>query len=108
MNDEAFRVVFLRPIYETPVRPISSLIDAGETAWKMYTLAEAGGSVMGDILDHVMDAPNVEMPAPPPLPRFLPVTLSTLTFTPIMDLLTPSPQKSSHGSRSTTRSNATG
>ena len=46
LDDEAFRVVVSQPMDETPVRPLSPL-------------AEAGGSVVGAVLDHVMDACTV-------------------------------------------------
>ena len=74
----------LDPMAETPVRPISPL-------------TEAGGSVVGDILDHVMDESTVEMPPPPPLPRLLPlpqnlpVTLPPPPLPPIPDLRNPLP-----------------
>ena len=55
LNDEAFRRVVAKPMSETPGRPISPL-------------TEASGSVVGAILAYVMDASNVEMPPPPPLP----------------------------------------
>ena len=55
LNDEAFRVVVAQPMDEMPGHPLS-------------TLTEAGGSVVGDILAHVVDASTVEMPPPPPLP----------------------------------------
>ena len=60
LNDEAFRVVVAHTMAETPVRPL-------------YPLTEAGGSVIGGILSHVIDASTVEMPPPPPLPPFLPL-----------------------------------
>ena len=47
-------------MFETPGRPLSPL-------------TEAGGSVVGGVLAHVMDASTVEMPPPPPLPRLLPL-----------------------------------
>ena len=43
---------------ETPGRPLSPV-------------TEACGSVLGGVLDHVMDASTVEMPPPPPLPILL-------------------------------------
>ena len=55
LNDEAFIVVVSQPMAETSGHPLSSLIEAGELG-------------VGGILYHVMDASNVEMPPPPPLP----------------------------------------
>ena len=55
LNYEAFRVVVAQPMVKMTGRPISSL-------------AEAGGSVVGVFLAHVMDASTVEMPPPLPLP----------------------------------------
>ena len=55
LHDEAFRVVVAQPIYDTFGRPLSPL-------------TEAGGSLVGAVLAHVVDAYTVEMPPPPPLP----------------------------------------
>ena len=55
LNDEAFRVVVAQPMYKTPSRTLSPLV-------------EAGGLVVGSVLDHVVDASTVKMPPPPPLP----------------------------------------
>ena len=55
LNHEAFRVVVAQPMAETPGRPLSPL-------------TEDGGSVVGEVLAHVMDASTVDMPPPPPLP----------------------------------------
>ena len=55
LNDEAFRVVVAQPMEKTPVRMLS-------------TFTDTSGSVVGDVLAYVMDASNVEMPPPPPLP----------------------------------------
>ena len=52
LNDEAFRVVVAQPMAETPARPLSPL-------------AEAGGSMVGGRLAHVMDVYTVNMPPPP-------------------------------------------
>ena len=52
LNDEALRVVVAQSISKTPGRPLS-------------TFTESGGSVVGVIIAHVMDASNVEMPEPP-------------------------------------------
>ena len=55
LNDEEFRVVVAQPMAETPGCLLSPL-------------TEDGGSVVGAVLAHVMDAYTVEMPSPPPLP----------------------------------------
>ena len=55
LNDEALRVVVAQPVTKMTVQPLSPLIDAD-------------GSVVGDVLAYVMDASNVEMNPPPPLP----------------------------------------
>ena len=60
LNDESFRVVVAQPMAETPGHPIS-------------TLTETGGSVVGPVLAHVMDASTVNMPPPPLLPQLLPL-----------------------------------
>ena len=73
-------------------------------------LTEAGGSVVGGILAHVMDASTVEMPPTPPLPRLLPLPqIIPVPLTPpplplISAPSTPSPQRRSPGERPTTRS----
>ena len=46
LNDESFRMVVAQPVSETPVRPL-------------FTLTEPGGSVVGTVLAHVMDAYTV-------------------------------------------------
>ena len=63
---------------------------------------------MGDVLDHMMYAYNVEIPPPPPLPRFLPVPIPLLPLLPIPDPLTTLPPRRSLGVRPTTRSHSTG
>ena len=71
---------------ETPGRPLSPLTDYG-------------GSVVGGVLAHVMDASTVEMPPPPshprllPLSQILPVPLPPLSLTLIPALHTPLPQR---------------
>ena len=76
--------------------------------------AEASGSVVGVVLDHVMDASTVEMPPPPtlprllPLPRFIPVLLPPPPLPPTPDPRTPSPHRSSPGEIPTTRSHSIG
>ena len=54
LNYEAFVVVVAQPMAETPGRLLSPL-------------TEAVGSVMGGVLDHVMDVSTVETNPPPPL-----------------------------------------
>ena len=54
LNNETFRVVVAQPMSETPGRPLSPF-------------TEAGGSVVGGALAHVMDASTLDMPPPPPL-----------------------------------------
>ena len=77
-------------------------------------LTEAGGSVVGVVLAHVMDAYTVEMPPPPPLPRLLPIPQIIPVPLPPPPLLlipaprTPSPQRIPPGERPTTRSHSTG
>ena len=34
----------------------------------LYQFTDADGSVVGGVLDHVMDASTVDIPPPPPLP----------------------------------------
>ena len=88
LNNEAFRVVVAQPMAETPGRPLSPL-------------TEDGGSVVGEVLAHVMDASTVEIPPPPPitqlipLPQILPVPLPPPTLPPIPAPYTPSPQRCS-------------
>ena len=78
-------MVVAQPMSETSGQPLSPL-------------EEADGSVMGDILSHVMDEYTVEVPRTPPIPRFLPLpqfipfTLPPLEFPLIPDPRTPSPQ----------------
>ena len=60
--------------------------------WTLYPLAEAGMSVLGDILAHIMDASTVEMPPHNPLPRFIPVPIPPLPLTYIKSPRTPLPQ----------------
>ena len=55
-NNEALRVVVEQPMAETPGRLFFPLTEAGETARPLYPLLEAGGSVVGSVLAHVMDA----------------------------------------------------
>ena len=83
-NDEAFRVVVAQSMAKTPGRTLSPL-------------TEAGGSVVGAVLAHVVDASNVEIHPPPPLPQFLPVTLPPPPLPPISAPCTPSPHRRSHG-----------
>ena len=52
LNDESFIVGVAHPMAKTTGLPLS-------------TLTEAGGSVVGGVLAHVMDASTVEMPTPP-------------------------------------------
>ena len=95
LNNEAFRVVVAQTMAKTP-------------GWSIYKLTEAGGSVVGDVLAHVMDASTVEMPPPPPLPRVIPVTLPPLTLPTIPAPHTPSPHRCYPGVRPMTRSHSTG
>ena len=101
LNDEAFRVVFAHTMSETTVRPLSPL-------------TEDGGSVVGEVLAHVVDESTVDITPPPPLPRLLPlprilpVTLPIPPLPPIPDLRTPSPHYHSPGERPTIRSHSTG
>ena len=86
---------------KTPGRPLSPL-------------TEAGGSVVGDVLSHVMDAYTVEMPPPPPLPQLLPLPkiLPVPLHPPPLPLLiaprTPLPQRLYPRERPTTSSHSTG
>ena len=95
LNDEAFRVVVTQPMTETPVQTLS-------------TLTEAGGSVMGAAIAHVMDASTVDMPPPPPLPQLSPLTLfirvplTLLPLPPIPDTCNLPPHSRSPGVRTTT------
>ena len=50
-------MVVAQPMAEMSDRPLSPLTDAG-------------GSVVGAVLSHLMDASTAEMPPPPPLPRY--------------------------------------
>ena len=100
LNEEAFRVVVAQPMSETTGRPI-------------YPLTKAGGSVVGGILTHVMDASTVEMPPHPPLPLLLPLhnILPVPLHPPPLLLIpaprTPSPQRCSPGERFTPTSHST-
>ena len=86
MNNEAFKVVVAQPMGETTSRPLS-------------TLTEASVSVVGAVIAHVMDAYTVDMPPPPPLPIFHPLTLflpvppTPLPLPPIMSPHTLLPQR---------------
>ena len=99
LNDEAFREVVAHTMDETPVRPLSPL-------------TEAGGSVVGGVLAHVVDASTVKMPPPHPLPRLLPLHQITPVPLPppplplIPDPRTPSPQHCYPGERPTTKSHS--
>ena len=101
LKDKASRVVVAQSMAEMPGRPLSPL-------------TEAGRSVVGGVLAHVMDASTVEMPSPPPLSRLLPlpqnfpVPLPPPLLPPIPALFTPSPQCRPPGKRPTTRSHSTG
>ena len=55
LNEETFRLVVAHPMDETPGLPLSPL-------------TEAGGSVVGAALSHVMDESTVDISPPPPLP----------------------------------------
>ena len=55
LNDEALRVVVAQSMEKTPGRTL-------------YTMAETGGSMVGPVIAHVIDASTIEMPPPPPLP----------------------------------------
>ena len=96
-NDEAFRVVVAQPMAETPGRMLSPL-------------TEAGGSVVGAVSAHMMDASTVEMPPPPPLPRLLPlpqnlpVNLPPSPLPPILAPRTPLLHRFPPGERPMTRS----
>ena len=85
---------------ETPGRPLSPL-------------TEAGGSVVGGVLSHVVDASTVDMPPPNSLPRlltlpqFIPVTLPAPPLPPIPAPRTPFSHRFSPGERPTTRSQST-
>ena len=78
------------------------------TSCLLYPLTDAGGSVVGPVLSHVMDASTVEMPPPPPLPRFIPVPLNPLPLPPIPALLNSSPHRCYPEERPMNRSNSTG
>ena len=100
-NDEAFRVVVVQPMAETPGRPLSPL-------------TEAGRLVVGSISAHLMDEYTLDMPPPPPLPWLLPLPQNLQLPRPppplprILAPHTPSPQRQSLGEISTTRSHSTG
>ena len=94
LNYESFRVVVAQPMAETPSRPLS-------------TSTEDGGSVVGDLLDHVMDASTVEMSPPPPLPQFISVPLPPTPLPPIPAPRTISPNRFSSVEIPTTRSHST-
>ena len=70
-------------------------------------LTETGGSVVGDIISHVMDESTVDIPPPTPLHQFLPLPLPPPPLPPIPDPHTPSPQRHSPGQIPTTRSHST-
>ena len=55
LNNESFRVVVAQPMDKMPGRTLSPL-------------TEAGGSVVGNGLAHVMDSSTLDMPPPPPIP----------------------------------------
>ena len=69
LTDEAFRVVVAQQNSETPGRPLS-------------LLTGAGGSVVGGVLAHVMDASTAKMPPPHPITRLLPLTQILLVSIP--------------------------
>ena len=77
LNDEALRVVVAQPMDKTP-------------GCTLYLLEEAGVSVVGGVLSHVMDESTVEMPPPPPLPQLLslPQTLPVPLSLPPVPLIT--------------------
>ena len=108
LNDEALIVVVVQPISKMPVRPLSPLTEDGETAWPLYPLTEDGGSVVGDVLAHVMDAPTLDMLPPPPVPRLIPVPLPPLPLPPIPSPRTLSSRCHFHGVRPTTRPHSKG
>ena len=95
VNDEAFIVVVVQPMAETPGRPL-------------YPLTEDGGLVVEAVLDHLMDASTVEMPTPPTIPLCIPVRLPPTSLPLIPTPRTTSPQRSSPKKISTTRSHSTG
>ena len=75
---------------ETPGRPLSPL-------------AEDGGSVVGGVLAHVVDASTAEIPPPTQIPlllpitKFLPVPLPSPPFPAILAPHTPPAQRRSPG-----------
>ena len=87
-NDDSFRVVVAQSMSKTPVRPL-------------YPLTEAGGLMVVDVLVLVINASNVYMPPPPPLPqllpvpRFLPFPLPPPPLPPILTLRNQLPQRRS-------------
>ena len=99
LDDEAFRVVVAQTMYVT-------------TGWPLSELAEAGGSVVGTVSSHVMDAYTVDMPPPPEIPRLLPfhqnipVPLPPPSFLHIPAPCTPLPHCCSPGERPITRSHS--
>ena len=87
LNDESFKVVVSQPMAETPGRLLS-------------LLTESGGSVVGVVLAHVMDAYTVDMPLLPrllPLPQNIPVPIPPPPLSPMLSSRTPSPQRSYPG-----------
>ena len=93
---------------KTAGRSLFPLAEADDTAWPLYPLTVAGGSVVGAILAHVMDASTVEMPPPPPLPQLIPVLLPLITLPPIPDPINTFPHLIYPGVRPITRSYSTG
>ena len=90
-------VVVKHPISKTPGRTLS-------------ILTETGGSVVGGIISHVMDASTVDIPTPPlfPLSQILPVPLLPTPLPLIPDMCTLSPQRCFPRERTTIRSHSTG
>ena len=95
LNHEAFIEVVAHPKSKTPKRPLSPL-------------SQAGGSLAGAVLSHMMDVSTVEMPRSPPLPRFPSFFLPPLPLPPIPDPQDPSPQSRSLGVIPKNRSHSTG
>ena len=60
-------------------------------ACSLYPLTEAGGSVVGGVLAHLMDSSTMEMLPHSPLPRFILVSLTPLPLHPVQSLRTPLP-----------------
>ena len=94
-NDEAFRVVVAQPISEMP-------------GWIIYPFIDADRSVVGDVLYHVMDASTVEIPPPPTITWFLPITLPTPPLPPILSLRNPLPYRCPPGVIPITMSHSSG